>query len=252
MIGLGGLVIRFDTFQDPRRRLLVRALSLGLFSVAPLGAAVGQVFGNRPGKLPAGQSVYRLSGGVTVNGAPATLQTQIRPGDVVETGRDGEIVFVLGGQSMILRAQSRLEIAAPPRQESGSLLVSGLRLLTGGVLSVSRGTPQRIETSNASIGVRGTGWYAEAQPELTYFCTCYGVADVGARGDPGSSQTVAAKHHDQPLYVVSDAPAGQRVRNAPFINHTDQELMLIETLVGRTPPFVFPRDEYKGPRRGYR
>jgi hypothetical protein len=246
------VVIRFDRFEDPRRRLLVRALSLGLFSVAPLGSALGQVFGSRPGKLPAGQAIYRLSGGVTVNGTPATLQTQIRPGDTVETGRDGEIVFVIGGQSMMLRAQSRLEITAPPRQESASLLVSVLRLLTGGVLSVSRGSGQRIETTNASIGVRGTGWYAEAQPALTYFCTCYGVADIGARDDPGSRQTVETRHHDRPLYVVSDAPPGQRVRNAPLINHTDQELMLIETLVGRTPPFVFPRDEYQRPRPGYR
>jgi hypothetical protein len=27
-----------------------------------------------------------------------------------------------------------------------------------------------------------------------------------------------------------------------FINHTDQELALIETLVGRTSPFVLPKD----------
>ena len=153
---------------------------------------------------------------------------------------------------MMLRAQSRLEVVAPPRQDSASLLVSGLRLLTGGVLSVSRGSAQRIETSNASIGVRGTGWYAEAEPALTYFCICYGTAEIGARNDPGSRETVTSKQHDRPLYVASDAPAGQRVRTAPFINHTDQELMLIETLVGRTPPFVFPRDEYKGPRPGYR
>lgn len=249
----GGFVIRFDRFEDPRRRLLIQALSLGLFSLIPARAAVGQVFGSRPSKLPAGQSVYRVVGTVTVNGSPATLQTQIRPGDTIETGRDGEIVFVIGGQSMILRAGSRLEVAAAPRPEkSTSMIVTGLRLLTGGVLSVSRGSGQRLDTANASIGIRGTGWYAEAEPDRTYFCTCYGVADIGSRDDPTSRQTVAAKHHDRPLYVVSDAPVGERVRNAPFINHTDQELMLIETLVGRTPPFVFPRDEYKGPRPGYR
>lgn len=226
---------------------------MGLLSLAPAGVAIGQVFGSRPGKLPPGQSIYRLTGTVTVNEVPATLQTQVRPGDTVETGRDSEIVFVIDGHSMLLRAQSRLEIAAPARREgAAALLLSGLRLLTGGVLSVSRASPMRVETANASIGVRGTGWYAEAQPALTYFCTCYGVADIGARDDPASRQTVQAKHHDRPLYVVSDAPSGQRVRNAPFINHTDQELMLIETLVGRTPPFVFPRDEYKGPRPGYR
>lgn len=227
---------------------------MGLLSlVVPAGGAIGQVFGSRPSKLPPGQSVYRLTGTVTVNGVPATLQTQVRPGDTVETGRDSEIVFVLDGHSMLLRAQSRLVIDAPARRDgAAALLLSGLRLLTGAVLSVSRASPMRVDTANASIGVRGTGWYAEAQPALTYFCTCYGVADIGARDDPASRQTVRAKHHDRPLYVVSDAPQGRRVRNAPFINHTDQELMLIETLVGRTPPFVFPRDEYKGPRPGYR
>ena len=49
----------------------------------------------------------------------------------------------------------------------------------------------------------------------------------------------------------SDDRFGKKIRNAPFINHTDQELMLIETLVGRTPPFVFPKSDYSGPRRNY-
>ena len=54
-----------------------------------------------------------------------------------------------------------------------------------------------------------------------------------------------------PVYVLANAPAGKSIRPAPFINHTDQELMLVETLVGRTPPFVFPKDDYQGPRRNY-
>jgi hypothetical protein len=35
------------------------------------------------------------------------------------------------------------------------------------------------------------------------------------------------------------------------MNHTDQELMLIETLVGRTTPFVFSGTQYSAPRREY-
>jgi len=27
--------------------------------------------------------------------------------------------------------------------------------------------------------------------------------------------------------------------------------MLVETLVGRKPPFIFPKDDYGGPRRDY-
>ena len=51
--------------------------------------------------------------------------------------------------------------------------------------------------------------------------------------------------------MLANEPKGRNIRNAPFINHTDQELMLIETLVGREPPFVFPKSDYQGPRRNY-
>ena len=132
-------------------------------------------------------------------------------------------------------------------------IVTGLKLLTGKLLSVfPSGRPVKMTTRVASIGIRGTGVYMESDPEQTYFCTCYGVADIGAINDPTSKETVAAQHHDRPLYILGNEPAGKNIRNAPFINHTDQELMLIETLVGRTPPFVFPNDQYKGQRPGYR
>ena len=74
---------------------------------------------------------------------------------------------------------------------------------------------------------------------------------IGALNDPTSKETVAAQHHDRPLYILGNEPKGKNIRNAPFVNHTDQELMLIETLVGRTPPFVFPKADYSGPRRNY-
>ena len=53
------------------------------------------------------------------------------------------------------------------------------------------------------------------------------------------------------MYIVADGGPGKNIRNAPFINHTDQELTLIEALVGRTPPFLFPNDVYNAPRRDY-
>jgi len=62
---------------------------------------------------------------------------------------------------------------------------------------------------------------------------------------------VASKHHDEPVYILAAPKDGKTIRNAPFINHTDQELMLIEALVGRSPPFVFPSEDYAGPRKDY-
>ncbi len=241
---------RFDTIEDPRRRQLIEALAVGMaLAGLPVGAAVAQgVFGSRPEKLPPGQSVYRLTGTASVNGAAANLRTQVRPGDTIETGKDSEIIFVVGGHSMILRAESRLTIEGE-RSAAAALLLSAMRLLTGKLLSVSRDARMRVTTPTATIGIRGTGFYAEADPEQTYFCTCYGSTEIAANNDPSSTDAVSAKHHDRPLYILAKAPAGRGIRNAPFINHTDQELALIETLVGRTPPFVFSTDSYGGPRR---
>ena len=235
--------------EDPRRRWLIQALTAGFFSVVlPGGRALAQVFGGSPTKLPEGQSVYRVSGEAMVNGVQATLQTRIGASDTLETGRNGELVFVVGSNAMILRGESRVVLEP---EQANSLLVTGLRLLSGALLSVSRNRPMRLVTPTASVGIRGTGFYVEAEPQQTYFCTCYGAAEIAANADPQSRENVAATKHDRPLYIVADAAAGQNIRNAPFINHTDQELSLIETLVGRTPPFVFPANQYNAPRREY-
>lgn len=238
--------------EDPQRRQLIRMLSMGIIVAgAPGGHAMAAgLFGSRPGKLPPGQSIYRLSGEATVNGKRATAETRIFPGDTITTARDSELIFVLdGGHAMILRDNSHLVLETT--KNLGSTLLGGLRLLTGKLLSVSRNSKIKVNTATASIGVRGTGFYVESAPDLTYFCTCYGVTDVVASADPESKTTVESKHHDRPLYITKDGARGKNIRNAPFINHTDQELALIEALVGRTTPFIFDNDAYSAPRREY-
>lgn len=244
---------RMDEVENPRRRLLIKALATGLFTTGLPGAdaLAASIFGSRPAKLPVGQSIYRISGQAKVNGQVATMETRINPGDTVQTAENSEIIFVVdGNHSMMLRGGSNL-VLEPAKSTSGSLLINGLRLLTGKLLSVSRNTPMRVSTATATIGIRGTGFYVESDPALTYFCTCYGVTDITANTDPESTTTVEARHHDRPLYIANDAAQGKSIRNAPMINHTDQELALIEALVGRTTPFVFESDAYSSPRRDY-
>jgi hypothetical protein len=237
--------------EDPRRRWLVQALGLGVLAGALPGTALGQsAFGSQPGKLPAGRSIYRAVGEVFVNGKPADMSALIKPGDTIRTGKGAELVFAVGAQAMIVRADSELSIDGIVDAVKGPLL-DALRLITGKLLSVSRNAKMSVRTPTATIGIRGTGWYAEADPEKTYFCTCYGTTDVSAADDPNSRETVESRHHDRPLYVLSKPSGGKSILPGPFINHTDQELMLIEALVGRAPPFVFPNDAYSGPRRGY-
>ena len=100
---------RLGDADDPRRRVLVQALAMGLLSAAaPARQALGdELFGRTPSKLPEGQSIYKISGSATVNGTAATLQTPIKATDTVATGPDSEIIFVVGGNSMILRSNSR-------------------------------------------------------------------------------------------------------------------------------------------------
>lgn len=254
----------FDDIDDPRRRLLIQALAAGVFSAGVPGsnALAASLFGSTPAKLPADKSIYRISGQATVNGKEATLDTRINPGDTVKTGKGSEIIFVVNGNnSMILRGDSHLVIETETKKnvknkiqaksaEPEPSLISGLLLFAGKLLSVSRNTPMRLSTATATVGIRGTGFYVEADPEQTYFCTCYGTTEVASSTNPASKETIYATHHDKPVYIVKDTQ-GNNIRKAPLINHTDQELTLIETLVGRTTPFVFANDGYSAPRRDY-
>ncbi len=242
-----------EELDDPRRRWLVQAIASGLITAGlPATHALAEsVFGGIPSKLPVGRSVYRIRGQATVNGKEVTPATIIKPGDELETAEGSELIFAVNGShAMILRGGSNLALEADKKSAS-AWFINGLRLLTGKLLSVSRDSRMKVSTNTATLGIRGTGFYVESDPEQTYFCTCYGTTDVVANADPASKTTVTATHHDRPLYIVKDGGEGNNIRNAPFINHTDQELTLIEALVGRTTPFVFENDAYSSPRRDY-
>ena len=241
-----------DEIDDPRRLWLIRALTAGLLGtgLSRAEAITFGIFGSKPRKLPETQSIYGLSGQVTVNNEPASLATRIKPGDTVQTAQNSEIVFVVNSHSMILRSESKLLIEQPENAPE-SVIIGGLRMLSGKLLSVSRNSPMKVTSSTATIGIRGTGFYIEADAERTYFCTCYGATDVAANEDPQSRQSIVTTHHERPVYIVKDGSSGNNIRSAPFVNHTDQELSLIETLVGRKTPFVFSNDAYTGPRRTY-
>jgi hypothetical protein len=229
--------------DERRREFLVRLLASGLLAVPllrPRPAAAGGTAA--PGALPAGRSIYRLQGDVRVNGSAATLATIIGPRDRVETGADGLVIFVVGKDAFILRANSTLELAPGSSTDPGgaSATVGTLRILTGALLSVFGKNEHTVDTSIASIGIRGTGLYVETARDETYVCTCYGTADIVANGDPASRETIVSTHHNAPRYISAGAPPGRSIAPAPFKNHDDEELLLIESLVGRTTPFIVP------------
>ena len=179
------------------------------------------------------QGVARRRGSVGINGKPARRATPVAPGSVVTTGAKSELVFVVGADAFLVRANSKIEFAG----KASDPFVSGLRVVTGAILSVfSPGGLRRIETQTATIGIRGTGIYVEAQAARTYVCTCYGEAELIPVAAPHEAETVKTLHHDQPRYVY---PSGmpRMIERAPVANHSDAELVLLERLVGRRVPF---------------
>lgn len=230
---------RFDKSEHPRRAFLLKALAAGL--VGWTGSAGAQLFGRRPRLLGPAQPIYELTGRVSVNGQAATPQTRIGAGDTVETAAGSRVIFVVGTDAYLLRERSSVQVAAAT--------AGVMRLVTGALLSVfGRGDEKRMRIPTATIGIRGTGLYLEADPERGYVCNCYGDMVITAADDPAASERVVTRHHDAPRYVVG---AGRRIRPAPFINHSDVELLLIETLVGRVTPFPLFDEEYGAARRRY-
>ncbi len=235
--------------DDPRRQLLISMLSAGVFAAgvgfAPRLVAMGKV----PRVIPPGKSFFEIDGEVRVNGQLANLDTVIKTRDVVATGAGSHAVFVVGRDAFILRSQSEMQI-------EGGAIIQGLRLFSGKVLSVfgrrNRGESLLLRSGTATIGIRGTGIYMEADPEQTYFCTCYGSTEIRSSIDKNQVQHITSEHHDDPRYLLSRPDnKGRLIVPAPMINHNDLELALVEELVGRTPPFGLEGDSYSGPRRSY-
>ena len=221
-----------DSLARTRREWLKRLLLGG--AAVPLLLRHALAAAQRPGGM------VKINGEVLINGRAARIGAMVMPGDHVVTAPGGTAVFVVGQDAFLLRGNSEL-------LTSGSnVLIASLRLVTGKLLSVFGRGQRRIATPTATIGIRGTGIYLEVEADRTYACTCYGVAELEASNMPSARETVRTSHHDAPRYIHAqgDMPI-KMIEVAPVINHTDVELIMLEALVGRVPPFVGSGMEYK-------
>jgi hypothetical protein len=179
------------------------------------------------------KGVARVNGEARIGDQPARAGMEVKPGDVVTVGPRSEVVFVVGRDAFMARANSRVELSG----SVGQAAITGLRVVTGALLSVFEpGRPKRVQTATATIGIRGTGLYIEVQKQRTYACTCYGEAELVPVDEPKEAEVVRTRHHDQPRYIYAKGMP-RMIEQAPVINHTDAELILLESLTGRKVPF---------------
>ena len=214
--------------MTPSRRRALLALAAGVGLHSALRTALAQ--------SPA-QGVRTAKGEVSVNGRPASADTLVRAGDTIVLGKGALASFVVGQDAFLMRSDSRAELIG------SGVLVSAVRLITGGLLSVFGDGEHRLATSTATIGVRGTGAYMEAEPQRTYFCLCYGTAEVTATMG-GAKESYSTQHHESPRYIYGDGRT-RAIVPASVSNHSDAELILLESLVGRTPPQTFMDSPFK-------
>ena len=235
---------QFEQLSDQKRRdYLLKLLYGGALGAMPFHLAYAGWFSSDSKKLGEDKSIHSLDGEVLVNGKPANLDTRIYAGDTVLTGEKGEINFAVGGDSFLLRSNSEMEI------EGDNFFVQGLKMVTGRLLSVfgrrESGSGLNMITSTATIGIRGTGVYIESEPEQAYVCTCYGLVTLASNTNPDDRENIKSKNHDQPRYITSQESKGSRIREAPVINHSNEELELLEAIVGRKVPDGFGKESYE-------
>lgn len=215
-----------------RRTILKLLAAAGVFGPAGIAGLCQQALAN--GDKPVVPGLRRIRGAVTVNGKPAVEGQLIGNGDTVITGRGAEAVYVIDQDAFMQRENSTVSFGA----DAAAKL---MRVVTGRILSVFGKGARNIVVSTATVGIRGTACYIEDEGSglsaRTYFCLCYGSVDLIPSAAPEERTSYTTTHHDKPMYIHNDMKMPTMMVPAGVINHTDAELILLESLTGRLPPF---------------
>jgi hypothetical protein len=180
--------------------------------------------------------VRELRGEVTLNGVPLRRDSALQAGQTIRTGADGRVWFSLGDDAYFLRPNSRMRLDSSRPSEP---IVDFLRLVTGALgATFARGMRRTLLAPTATIGIRGTGVYLEAAPDVAYFCTCFGATEIltSPSGNMMESVAVTTENH-QARRIYREAMSGMRIVAAPFQGHSNEEIAQLEALVGRPNPF---------------
>jgi hypothetical protein len=223
-----------------RRRTLKALAAAGLLGPAGISGLIRDALAK--GEVPIKTGLQKIRGEVLVNHRVANEGQLIKPGDTIVTGRNSEAIYVIGQDAYLQRELSTVSFGADALQNL-------MRVVSGKILSVfGKNSGRSIQTSTATIGIRGTGCYIEDEgtgaKARTYFCLCYGTAELVPKAAPQEVETYTTTHHDKPMYVHNDMAMTKMMVPAEVINHTDEELTLLEGLVGRVTPFYGTGKKY--------
>ncbi len=226
-----------NRFNQERRMALQWLLASGTLGLVPITTLIQSALAM--GSHGYAQEMRKVTGDVRLNALPASVGTPVNYGDVVSTGPASRAIFILGAAVFLVREKTRIEL---PAKSEGTLQDKAgqvIRLTRGKVMAVLAKSRTRIVTATAVIGIRGTGLYLEADAEKTYVCLCYGKAILQSPTTGAVLEEVNTRHHESPRIIYKSPSAnGALISKAPMVNHSDAELILLESMVGRQPPFA--------------
>ena len=220
--------------DSARRARLKQLATLGMLGPAGAIGLIREALAK--GDVPIVNGVNSLTGSATVNGNPAKNGTPVKAGDKISTAMDGTVVLVVGKDGFLLRGGTTVTFQEGKTKRG---VVENVLVTTGKVLAVfSKRTEGSlvIEVPHATVGIRGTGCYLEVHEGRSYFCLCYGEAAITGVGMPQPT-VIKTTHHESPVWL-DDRGGIMKVEKAGFVNHNDGELIMLEKLNGREPPFV--------------
>lgn len=143
--------------MEYRRNILKGLAATSLLAGAGVAGLIREALAN--GNKPLRAGMHKVTGKVTVNGKPAQPGMAVGAGDTIITGAGGEAIYVIGQDAYLQREKSTVSFAAGV----AGAAVGVMRVLTGKILSVFGKGDKKLETPTATIGIRGTGCYIEAE-----------------------------------------------------------------------------------------
>jgi hypothetical protein len=215
------------------RRQIVTAIATAPLALALAGLGSQSAYGQTPGAKAVVERL-RSPAWVERNGRRTALAPgmQISELDKLITGADARLLVRLPeGSAVVLGQNSTFTIETlslrKPEQASASFFSTNLRLFTGILRYATaaaeslngRNRDVQIRTVTATIGVRGTRFWAEATPNEEVVCLSEGKVDVERVGEP-----LAVLDRPNAFWI---APAGQPARPVGIATETQ-----IRTLTG--------------------
>jgi hypothetical protein len=133
--------------------------------------------------------------------AALTEGTRVGPGDLIETGDEGKVELMLPDKSrLVVGEKSRIVIKELGVVEVTKVSTSAFELIKGKIRAIvapfiGKESSFTIETTNATVGVRGTDFGETYDPDtgLTYVLGIDGSVTITAKNAPGTPSITLTK-----------------------------------------------------------